>query len=182
MVRFITLLGISIASVLLSQIAHAEVFRTYDDFTGKTTISVTPNWENWNSFPTLYLNYSFQGKNPTQKPKFLFFTVIAPIRTYAECAKGVTGVIADSERVPTADENLLPSSRLNLPKIERLGRNNPSLKQYISLFSPYRFEDFQRIAAANGVVYQLCGDSSKVFTLTEEEQRDLRNYIKDITP
>jgi hypothetical protein len=172
----------AISVSLATPIAQAEVSKTHDELSGKTTISVTPDWKNWNGSPTLYLNYSFQDKTPTQEPKMLFFSVIAPISKYAECAKGVTGVIADSERIPTADERLPQFARLGLPNVEPLGRNNPRMRQYISLFARYQLEDFRKIANADRVVYQLCGKSSQVFELSEQERQDLRDYLEAITP
>jgi hypothetical protein len=175
-------LGIIISLFLGTQIAEAGVSQTYNEFTGKTTVSVTPDWSTWQGSPTLYLNHDFRGKTPSQKPKLLLFRVIVPIRNYAECAKGVTGIIANGERIPTADERNPQLGRFGLPNIEPLGRNNPRLNQYVSLFARYQFEDFQRITQAGNVVYQLCGDSSKVFALSEQEQQDLRAYLKAITP
>jgi hypothetical protein len=181
-ILFSSSLGVVISLFWGTQIAQAVISKTYNEFTGKTTISVTPDWSTWKGSPTLYLKEEFQEKTPTEKPGLLFFRVIAPIRHYAECGRGVTGVIADGERVLTADERTPALGRFGFPNIEPLGRTNPRLNQYISLFARYKFEDFQRIAQANKVVYQLCDDSAKVFQLTEQEQQDLRAYLKAITP
>jgi len=175
-------LGIVLSLFLGTQMARAGISKTYNEFTGKTTVSVTPDWSTWKGSPTLYLTHDFQGKTPSQKPKLLFFQIIAPIRNYAECGQGVTGVIADGERIPTADERTPQLGRFGLPNIEVLGRNNPRLNKYVSLFARYQFDDFQRLAQANKVVYQLCGDSAKVFELNEQEKQDLRAYLEAITP
>lgn len=181
LLKFTTLLSIFTLS-LIAKIAIAEVSQTYDDFSGQTTISVAPNLKNWKEVPTLYLNHRFKGRIPAEKPNMVFFSVIAPISTYAECATGVTGVIADSERIPTADDRSPQLARLGLPNMEPLGRTNPQMNRYISLFARYELEDFRKIANANSVSYQLCGSTSRIFELNAQEKQDLKDYLKAIAP
>ncbi len=160
--------------------SQGEVVQKYDEFTGKTTISVWPE-KNWSGkTPRLFLNYSFQGKKVTQLRGLLFFSVIAPISSYSNCGQGVSGVIADGERVVTADDK--DPSMATWPKIKALEDKSVELQNYVQLWGRYEPEEFKTIVNASEVKYQLCGDKDEVYTLTEEELQDLKQFTAIVMP
>ncbi len=146
---------------------QAEVIQEYNEFSGETMVmSLTKEWDE--KTPTLFLNTTFQGKKNEKVPSLMFFSVIAPISKYMSCAKGVSGVIADGERVKSADDD--DYSLSTMPKM-RLLENGTG---HIKLWGRYEPEDFMKIVNATEVKYQLCGE--EVYTLTPEEQEILKEY------
>ncbi len=146
---------------------QAEVIQEYNEFSGETMVmSLTKEWDE--KTPTLFLNTTFQGKKNEEVPSLMFFSVIAPISKYMSCAKGVSGVIADGERVKSADDdNYRLSTR---PKMRALENGTG----HIELWGRYKPKDFMQIVNATEVKYQLCGE--EVYTLTPEEQEILKEY------
>ncbi len=63
--KIIATISLASVSVTVALPSQGEVVQKYDEFTGKTTISVVP--DNWDGkTPRLFLNYSFQGKTVTK--------------------------------------------------------------------------------------------------------------------
>ena len=176
------LVGTLSSSVSVQTLTRAEFSRDYDRFSDRTTVQVAPVFSQWDRKPTLFLSDSFPGQSPDQEPSLLFFSVIAPIEKYSECATGITGVIADGQRVKPLDERNPMFGGLGLPKIEPLRRTNPKLSRYILLSERYQVEDFQRIVNASEVVYQLCTEESETYRLTAQEKDDLKKYFESIIP
>ncbi len=171
--------GVASLSLSVSLPSLGEVTQKYDEFSGKTTISVIPN-SSWDGkTPRLFLNKSYQGERITEVSASISFSVIAPIKSYNSCAKGVTGVIVDGERLIPNDENQR-SSRWT--KIEALGRQNRELRGYVKLWRRYSAENFQKLVKASEIKYQLCGDPDKVFTLSPEEKEDLKKFASIVLP
>ena len=160
-------LVLAIASSAVSLTSRAEFYQKDNEFSGQTKVGVVPD-DNWDGVtPTLYLSTEVD-KNSGKS--LLFFQVIAP-RRY-ECNQGVTGVLADGQRVIPADENdpaFTPEGAVI---------DNPGVFQrdFVLLWEQYNLEAFRQIANAGDVTYQLCGRDDLVFTLTPQERSDLRRY------
>lgn len=150
---------------------QAEVIQEYNEFSGETKVLATPkNWDG--KTPILFLDDTFEGKKLNEIPYAMTFSVIAPLSEYMSCAKGVSGVIADGERVVTWYEREDFSD--NKPRMMPMEMVNSELSQYIKLWGRYEPKDFMKIVNATEVKYQLCGKD--VYTLSSEEQEILKEY------
>lgn len=164
---FLLSLVLALASDAASQTALAEFYQKDNEFSGRTKVGVVPD-DNWDGrTPTLYLATEVDKDSGKS---LLFFRVIAP-RRY-ECNQGVTGVLADGQRVIPADEHdpaFTPEGAVI---------DNPGLfeRDYVLLWEQYDLDGFRQIANAEEVTYQLCGRDDLVFTLTPQERSDLRRY------
>ncbi len=170
--KLIAALVISSVNLLpFGTLVQAEVIQSYDEFSGKTKVIATPkNWDG--KTPVLFLKNTFQGKKLNKIPYSMTFSVIAPLSKYKSCAKGVSGVMADGERVITWFER--GNFRDNTPRMMLMSMVDRELSGYIQVWGRYKPKDFMKIVNATEVKYQLC--EKDVYTLTPEEQEILKEY------
>ncbi|MGK7954538.1 MAG: hypothetical protein AB4063_04640 [Crocosphaera sp.] len=159
---------------------QADVIQKYNEFTGKTSVMVTPG-ENWDGqSPHLWVIRSFKGQKNEEVPSLIFFSVIIPKDNYYPCSSGITGVIADGERVITADEiddqSIIGGGMKNWRKTQDAGDINPRLEDYLKIWGRYEPKEFLQIAQAQTVRYQICGE--QVYELSPQELQDLKEFTK----
>ncbi len=159
---------------------QAEITQKYDQFTKTKTIQVIPD-QNWNGqTPKLFINHSFPGDKAIESPSFITFSVIVPLTSEMTCTEGITAMIADGERVLTANETI--PFMTTLPKIKPLGKIDQKLAVFVELSNQYDPVEFQKIAAASEVKYQLCNNKEQLYVLSRSEQEDLKEYLTLIMP
>ncbi len=159
---------------------QAEVIQKYNEFTGKTSVMVSPG-ENWDGkSPHLWVIKSFKGQKNEEVPGLIFFSVIITKKNHYPCASGITGVIADGERVITADEinddGILGGGMKNWRKTQDAGDISPRLEDYLKIWARYKPKEFLQIAQAQTVRYQICGE--QVYELSPKELQDLKEFTK----
>lgn len=170
----------TIFSLILATSSKAEVTKKYDQFKGTTTIFIRPD-STWNgNTPTLYMDTEMTENE--NKSSYIFGVVFKTTFTDT-CASGVTGVIADGERLKTRDE--ISRQSYGTPKMKVVKYTNGTFgkqAQYLALMERYYPIEFQKIANAQSVKYQLCGKDEWVYELTPKERTDLKEYIKIVMP
>ncbi len=167
--RFLT--TISLALVLMPvNPAKSEIFTKYDEFKGLTIVgTIFSEWTE--DKPRLWLNMAFKGRTSTIVPDYIKFRVI----NEGGYCEGVTGVLADGERVKTAGE-FDRQANITIKYVD-LGKKNYNLRGYGSMWELYRPQEFLQIAQAEEVRYQTCG---KAYTLTAEEMEELKEFTAHI--
>jgi len=173
----------TILSLILATPTKAEITQKYDQFKGVTNVSLTPN-NSWDGVrPTLYINTQLKGQGTENRSVYNFSVILRSNKTQT-CVSGVTGVIADGERVKTMEEISRQAWATPKMKIVQYTKNGTFGRQpqYLALSERYYPAEFDKIANAQSVKYQLCGKDEWVYELSAQERAELKQYAQIVIP
>lgn len=173
----------SIFSLFWATPSIAEITKKYDEFKDITTVSLRPS-NSWDGkSPTLFMDTEMEGKG-TENQSFYVFSVIFKTFKTDTCASGVTGVIADGQRVKTMtdlNQRGYTTAKYKVLKYSEGGLLG-KMPEYLALSERYYPAEFRQIANAQSVKYQLCGNPEWVYEVSAEEMAQLREYAQIVIP
>ncbi len=172
----------AILSLFVAISSQAEVTSKRDEFKGTTTVFIRPHSSWTGNTPTLFMDTQVSDRK--NKPYYVFGVVFKTSFTDT-CASGVTGVIADGERVKTMTEQN-PSVGYSTGKYKVVKYSQGGVfgrqPEYLVLMEKYYPAEFEKIVNAQSVKYQLCGKDEWVYELTAQEINDLKEYATIVMP